>query len=72
MELYGSFLWGYKTFATTKTPGKMVRYGVCQIVFWLPWGPPMVTDGASMVPAGRYAFPKNRKGLVSVKNGIMR
>ena len=34
-------------------------------------GAPMVTDGASIVPAGRYAFPESRKGLVTVKKGIM-
>ena len=34
-------------------------------------GAPMVTDGASMVPVGRYAFSESRKGLVTVKNGIM-
>ena len=63
--------WNYKTFATTNMPGKMFRYGVCQFVFWLSWGP-LWLQRASMVPVGRYAFPESRKGLVSVKNGIMR
>ena len=61
-----------RDFSYNKHARQMVRYGVCQMVFWLSWGPPMVIDGASMVPAGRYAFPKNRKGLVSVKNRIIR
>ena len=32
---------------------------------------PMVTEEASMVPVGRYAFHESRKSLVTVKNGIM-
>ena len=35
-------------------------------------GAPMVTDGASMVPVGRYAFLESSKGLVTVKNRNMR
>ena len=53
-------------------PGKMVRDGVCQGCFLALLGAPMVTDGASMVPVGRYAFPESRKVLVNLKNGIMR
>ena len=59
-----------RDFSYNKHARQMVRYGECQMVFWLSWGPPMVTDGVSMVQAGRYAFPKNRNGLVSVKMGL--
>ena len=54
---------------------KLLLQPTCQAK-WLDMGYvrlfSMVTDGASMVPVGRYAFLESRKGLVTVKNRIMR